>query len=206
MPTVMSTKLGITQWKNLDYLSGLVITTHTHNNFECPSPRNYVDTKSRLAYELNPYSTCWIRSSAGWTKTWHALWARCTPPRTLSTKLGSNQLENPNCLEWLGISYLGSTTDLVLDHTYALGHKLFGPWCYELSHYSGQFPICTVTFLADGQGLGHSSIYPINGRGTWALGILLGSIESSMTLKHNTLHWNTWCMYGKPFAWHLSEC
>jgi hypothetical protein len=43
--------------KNLDCLSGLVITTHMHNGFECLSLRDYVDTKSWLAYEQNPYST-----------------------------------------------------------------------------------------------------------------------------------------------------
>jgi hypothetical protein len=36
--------------KNPDCPSGLVITTHTHDGFECPSPRDYVDTKSWLAY------------------------------------------------------------------------------------------------------------------------------------------------------------
>jgi hypothetical protein len=40
--------------KNPDYPSGLVIMTHTHDDFECPSLRDYVDTKSRLAYEKNP--------------------------------------------------------------------------------------------------------------------------------------------------------
>jgi hypothetical protein len=29
-----------------------------HDDFECPSPRDYVDIKSWLAYEQNPYSTC----------------------------------------------------------------------------------------------------------------------------------------------------
>jgi hypothetical protein len=37
--------------KNPDYPSGLVITTHTHDDFEWPSLRHYVDTKSWLAYE-----------------------------------------------------------------------------------------------------------------------------------------------------------
>jgi hypothetical protein len=35
--------------------------THTHDNFERLSPRDYVDTKSWLAYEQNPYSTHWVR-------------------------------------------------------------------------------------------------------------------------------------------------
>jgi hypothetical protein len=35
--------------------------THTHDDFECPSPRDYVDTKSWLAYEQNPCSTHWVR-------------------------------------------------------------------------------------------------------------------------------------------------
>jgi hypothetical protein len=43
--------------KNLDCPSGLVIMTHTHDDFECLSPRDNVDTKSCLAYEQNPYST-----------------------------------------------------------------------------------------------------------------------------------------------------
>jgi hypothetical protein len=41
-----------------------VITTHTHDDFECPNRRYYVDTKSWLAYEQNPYSTYWVRSSS----------------------------------------------------------------------------------------------------------------------------------------------
>jgi hypothetical protein len=142
-PTVLSTKLGIIWWKNSDYLSGMVITTYTHDNFECPSPRAYVDIKSWLAYEQNPYSTCWVRSTLGWIKTLHALWIRSTPPTTLTIESWVNKLENPNCLEWLGISYLGSTIGSISDQVYASGHELFGPWCYELSHYAG----CT--------GLGH---------------------------------------------------
>jgi hypothetical protein len=35
-----------------------------HDDFECPSPRDYVDTKSWLAYEQNPYSTHWVRSGS----------------------------------------------------------------------------------------------------------------------------------------------
>jgi hypothetical protein len=57
--TILSTKLGTARWKNANYPSGLVITTHMHNDFEYPSPRDYVDTKSWLAYEQNPYSTHW---------------------------------------------------------------------------------------------------------------------------------------------------
>jgi hypothetical protein len=57
MPTILSTKLGIARWKSPDYPSGLVITTHTHENFECLSPKDYVDTKSLLAYEQNPFDT-----------------------------------------------------------------------------------------------------------------------------------------------------
>jgi hypothetical protein len=48
--------------KNPDYLSRLVIITHTQDDFECPSPRDYVDTKSCLAYEQNRYSTHWVMS------------------------------------------------------------------------------------------------------------------------------------------------
>jgi hypothetical protein len=43
--------------KNPDCPSRLVIMTHMHDGFECLSPRDYVDTKSWLAYEKNPYST-----------------------------------------------------------------------------------------------------------------------------------------------------
>jgi hypothetical protein len=50
--------------KNPDFLSGLVIMTHRHTNFECLSPRDYVDTKSWLGYEQNPYSTHWVRSGS----------------------------------------------------------------------------------------------------------------------------------------------
>jgi hypothetical protein len=193
-PTILSTKLGITQWKNLDYLIGLVIMTHTHDDFECPSSKDYVDTKSWLAYEQNPYSARWVRSNAKWTRTLLALRVWCTPPTNLSTELGANQSKNHNCLEWMGISYLGSTTDPVSDQAYASGHESFGPWCYELSHYSWQFLIFTVTSLTDGLRLWHSSIYPVDGPGTQALNNLLGSIGSPMTPMHIVIHWNTWCM------------
>jgi hypothetical protein len=43
--------------KNPDCLSGLVITTHVHDGFECPGPGDFLDTKSWLAYEQNTYST-----------------------------------------------------------------------------------------------------------------------------------------------------
>jgi hypothetical protein len=43
--------------ENPDHMSGLVITTHTHDDFECLSLRDYVDTKFWLTYEQNPYST-----------------------------------------------------------------------------------------------------------------------------------------------------
>jgi hypothetical protein len=65
-PIVLSTKLGIARWKNPDYSSGLVIMTHTHNDFKCLSPRDYVDTMFWLAYQQNPYSTHGVRSSS-----WH---------------------------------------------------------------------------------------------------------------------------------------
>jgi hypothetical protein len=47
--------------ENPDCPSELVIMTHTLDGFECPSSRDYVDTKSWLAYEQNPYSTHWVR-------------------------------------------------------------------------------------------------------------------------------------------------
>jgi hypothetical protein len=50
--------------ENPDCLSGLVFTTHTHDDFKCPSPKDYVDMKSWLAYEQNPYSTQWVVSSS----------------------------------------------------------------------------------------------------------------------------------------------
>jgi hypothetical protein len=56
MPTALSTKLKLLG-ENSDCQSGLVFMTHTHDSFERPSPRDYVDTKSWLAYEQNPYST-----------------------------------------------------------------------------------------------------------------------------------------------------
>jgi hypothetical protein len=34
-----------------------VITTHTHDDFECLSSRDYVDTMSLVAYEKNSYLT-----------------------------------------------------------------------------------------------------------------------------------------------------
>jgi hypothetical protein len=40
MSTVLSNKLGIARWKNPDYLSGLVITTHMHDDFESLSSRD----------------------------------------------------------------------------------------------------------------------------------------------------------------------
>jgi hypothetical protein len=50
--------------KNIDYPSCLVITTHTYDDFECLSPRDYVDTKFWLAYEQNPYSAYRVGSSS----------------------------------------------------------------------------------------------------------------------------------------------
>jgi hypothetical protein len=38
-----------------------VLMTHIDNGFDRPSPRDYVGTKSGLAYEQNPYSTHGIR-------------------------------------------------------------------------------------------------------------------------------------------------
>jgi hypothetical protein len=38
--------------------------THRHDDFECLSLRDYVDTKSSLPYEQNPYSTHWVRSGS----------------------------------------------------------------------------------------------------------------------------------------------
>jgi hypothetical protein len=37
--------------KNSDCSSGLVFMTHRHDDFEYLSPRDFVDTKSWLAYE-----------------------------------------------------------------------------------------------------------------------------------------------------------
>jgi hypothetical protein len=60
-------------WESSDEKSRLhkclVITTHRHDDFECPSPRNYVDTESWLAYEQNPYLIHWVRSGSCHTKT-----------------------------------------------------------------------------------------------------------------------------------------
>jgi hypothetical protein len=47
--------------KNPDCLSRLVFMTHRHDCSKCSSPRDYVDTKSWLAYEQNPYSIHWVR-------------------------------------------------------------------------------------------------------------------------------------------------
>jgi hypothetical protein len=68
-PIVLSIKIGIARWKNPDYPSGLVIMTHTHDDFECLSLRDYADTKSYLAYEQTPYLTHWVRSSFYHRKT-----------------------------------------------------------------------------------------------------------------------------------------
>jgi hypothetical protein len=38
--------------------------THTQGGFKCPSPRDYVETKSCLPYEQNPYLTHWVRSGS----------------------------------------------------------------------------------------------------------------------------------------------
>jgi hypothetical protein len=35
-------------------VSGLVIATHIHDDFECLSTRDYADTKSWLAYKQKP--------------------------------------------------------------------------------------------------------------------------------------------------------
>jgi hypothetical protein len=47
--------------KNAECLSGLVFITHRHDGFKCPSPRDYVNIKSGLAYEENPYLTHRVR-------------------------------------------------------------------------------------------------------------------------------------------------
>jgi hypothetical protein len=39
-----------------------VLTTHTHDDFEYPSLRDNIDTKSWIAYEQNPYQTHGIKS------------------------------------------------------------------------------------------------------------------------------------------------
>jgi hypothetical protein len=39
-----------------------VLTTRTNDDFEYLSSRDYVDTKSGLAYEQNPYLTHGVRS------------------------------------------------------------------------------------------------------------------------------------------------
>jgi hypothetical protein len=132
------------------------------------------------------------------------------------------------CLQGYPTRFTRPTTDPVSNQAYTSGHVSFRPWCYELSHNSGQFLICTVTSLTVGQGLRHSLTYLIDGLGTHAL----GSIGSPTTpvihqnwlttwrsfalvvarpyhlrawcylQMHNT-HWNTWCMRGQPFARHL---
>jgi hypothetical protein len=38
--------------------------THTHDDFECPILRDYINIKSWLAYEQNPYSMHWVRSGS----------------------------------------------------------------------------------------------------------------------------------------------
>jgi hypothetical protein len=38
--------------------------THTHDGFQCSSPRDYLDTKSYLDYEQNPYSTHKVKSGS----------------------------------------------------------------------------------------------------------------------------------------------
>jgi hypothetical protein len=59
---VISSSLGA--WHPPWWALSLVIMTHMHDDFGCLSPRDYVDTKSWLAYEQNPYSTHWVRSSS----------------------------------------------------------------------------------------------------------------------------------------------
>jgi hypothetical protein len=54
-------KAGNYSVKNPDCLSRLLLSTHRHNSLKCQSPRDYVDTKSCLAYEQNPYLTHWVR-------------------------------------------------------------------------------------------------------------------------------------------------
>jgi hypothetical protein len=43
--------------KNPNCPSGLVFMTHRHDDFVSLSPKDFVDTKSWLAYEQNPYLT-----------------------------------------------------------------------------------------------------------------------------------------------------
>jgi hypothetical protein len=47
----------------------LVLMTHRHDDFEWLSPRDYVDTKSWLAYEQNPYLKNWVRLGSCRRKT-----------------------------------------------------------------------------------------------------------------------------------------
>jgi hypothetical protein len=63
MLIVINTKLELFV-ENPDCSSGLVITTHMHDGFECSTPRDYVDTKSWLTYVQNPYSTHLVRSGS----------------------------------------------------------------------------------------------------------------------------------------------
>jgi hypothetical protein len=66
--TVLSTRLGTTRWKiqtsRADQCLWLI------GSFECLSPRDYVDTKFRLAYEQNHYSTHWVRSGSCYREFW----------------------------------------------------------------------------------------------------------------------------------------
>jgi hypothetical protein len=88
--------------KNLDCPSGLVIMTHKHNDSECLSPRDYVDTMFWLAYEKNPYSTHWVRS-------------------------GSCHREMSQ-----GYDILPAITQLWANTNIRLLHNVTTPWCSEL--------------------------------------------------------------------------
>jgi hypothetical protein len=60
-PTVLSTKLGIGRLKIQTTWVVWWLRLIRHDYFECPSLRDYLDTKSWQAYEQNPYSTHWVR-------------------------------------------------------------------------------------------------------------------------------------------------
>jgi hypothetical protein len=90
-----------------------------HDDFECPSPRDYVDTKSCLAYEQNPYSTHWVRlgscyrgTSLGYnilsTITW--LWANTNIINNWHANLTSSHYDNTLMLHARGLHNLNTAS------------------------------------------------------------------------------------------------
>jgi hypothetical protein len=126
--------------------------TNTHDSFECLSPRDYIDTKSWLAYEQNPYSIHWVRSGSCHRETslgydiLHAiswLWANmniwllhdATTPRC--SELGDCTTLTRPVQPWVATpspAWLDNTVAIMTRHLHCIAAKL--PWQRHRQHDS----------------------------------------------------------------------